>query len=412
MKLAVFTHQFPGPGSTFFARDMRGLIEAGIEVEVFPIYPLDTTLWRHVPDTLNEKILSRSKVHHLTLGQSLRVGKVRHSKKLGHFMRDILPIIGSAARFGVGPFSKTGYAFLKAFAWVQQFPHQFDHILAYWGNYAATCAYTYHRLMGRQIPFSLFVHAGIDLYRTPIFMRQKLLYADNIITCSNFNREFIGNAFPDIWPGISSKIHVHQHGLDLSEFSFEPNSRPACKIIAVGRLARYKGFDFLLRAIHELKNRGLCVDVELVGDGEEAGALKALANTLGISEAVHFRGWLTSREVCSAMKQATILVHPSPYLADGVPNVIKEAMAVGTPVIASNVAGIPELIVHRKGGLLVPPKDVRALSKASELLLLDPIMQQEYSQAAREHAEEHFDMWRNGKHLAQVLCSTKVRKSV
>ena len=90
--------------------------------------------------------------------------------------------------------------------------------------------------------------------------------------------------------------------------------------------------------------RGIDSEIELLGDGEEEGSLKTLANELKISEMVRFKGWVRPEEVQMAMRQATVLVHPSSRLWDGVPNVIKEAMAVGTPVIASSVAGIPEVI--------------------------------------------------------------------
>ena len=70
MRLAVFTNQFPNRVSTFFARDIRGLIESGIDIDVFPLYPLDPALWCYVPEILNETILPRSKCHHLTSQQN------------------------------------------------------------------------------------------------------------------------------------------------------------------------------------------------------------------------------------------------------------------------------------------------------------------------------------------------------
>src|SRR5262245_25268250 len=364
MRLAVFTNQFPGRVSTFFARDMRPLLKAGIELDIFPIYPLDPSLWRYVPDILGENVLPRGKVHHISFSQLLGSAKPWPMGKLSTFLRDTAAVSASAVRFGGEPLAKSGYVFLKAWAWAHRYPHEYDHVLAYWGNYAGTCAYIFHRLINRRIPFSLFLHAGIDLYQNPVYLRKRLLYADNIITCSKFNRQFIHDNLPDIFHLISNKIYLHYHGLDFSEFSYEEDNRLPRRILAVGSLEKYKGFDYLLLAAHELSTRGIDNVVEFIGDGKEADSLKALAKRLKILEKVKFRGWLHPNEVRNAMRRATILIHPSPELGDGVPNVIKEAMALGTPVVATNVAGIPELLDKGRNGVLVPPKDVCALANA------------------------------------------------
>src|SRR5262249_32169848 len=372
------------------------LLRAGIDVEIFPLYPIDTNLWRYVPDILSERVLRRSKIHHVNLSEMVRsVGRVR-LRKIAKFICDTAAINASAARFGVEPLAKTTYVALKTWIWAQQADRQYDHILAYWGNYAATGAYIFRRLTNRKVPLSIFLHAGLDLYENPVYLRQKLLDADKIITCSEFNRQFMHEHFEDIYRLISDKIYVHYHGLDLSEFRFQSDGRPPQKILAIGGLYDYKGFDYLLHAGRELSIRGIDYEIELVGDGTEADSLKALAQKLQISARVNFLGWVDPGRIPSLMRQATIFVHPSSRLADGVPNVIKEAMAVGTPVIASKVAGIPELLNNGEYGMLVPPKDVKALANAIEALLRNEAQRLKYSYGARRCAQEKFDVWRNG----------------
>jgi len=406
VRLAVFNNRFPGFVSTFFARDMRGLLEAGSDVDVFVLHPLEPELWRYVPDILSEKYLPRENVHHTNLAHSLRYAKPWPLARFGVFLKNTTAISAAAAKFGLKPLAKTAYVLLQAWAWAREYPAGSDHILAYWGNYSATCAYVYHRLTAPQIPFSIFLHAGMDLYRSPLYLRQKLLYADNIITCSEFNRHFIREHFPDVFPLIQNKIYIHHHGLDIHELLYEPDGRPARRVIAVGRLEKYKGFNLLLHAAEALKHRGLDIELEFIGDGPQATALKALTQELRMMDRVRFRGWLTFDEVQKAMRQATILVHPSPDLGDGVPNVIKEAMAVGTPVVASSVAGIPEVLGDGRYGVLVPPGDAKALAAALERLLANEAMRRRFADAAREYAETKFDMWRNGKRLLDLLRST------
>jgi glycosyltransferase involved in cell wall biosynthesis len=407
MRLAVFTNQFPGKVTTFFARDMRALLECGIEVDVYPIYPLTRSFWKYVPKILDERALSRNKIHHIGMCRSLASLIRWPDSKLAGLLHDGSSISVSAAKFGVVPLLKSLYVLPKAWAWAHSSSRDYDHVLGYWGNYAATCAYAYHRLIDRPIPFSIFLHAGADLYHRQTFLREKLLYADNIITCNEFNRQFLKHLYPDIFDVIEKKLHIYHHGLDPAEFPFEPDGRPPHKVIAVGRFVKTKGFDILLRAVHQLVRQGSKIELELIGDGVEAGTLKSLTGKLGIRDRVNFRGFLRADEIRAAMRQATILVHPSNGAGDGLPNVIKESIALGTPVIASDLAGIAEGLDRGRCGVLVPPGDVSALATAMEKLLGNPAMCQQFAETARPFAEKKFDLWRNGRDLAKLLNSSK-----
>lgn len=403
MRLAVFTSQFPSRFSTFFARDIRGLLAAGIDVDVFSMYPMDPTLWRYVPHILDEHFLPRDKVHHLGLRDAVRLPTNGTFPRFLVFLRDAAAVSASAARFGVVPVVKSAYVLIKGWAWAQEYSSRYDHILAYWGNYAATCGYVFNRVGGKRVPFSMFLHAGADLYYRQTYMCEKLLDADNIIVVCDFNREFVRKTYPEIFPLISHKMHVYHPGLDFSEFPYVPDGRPLKQLVAVGRFDRTKGFDYLIHAVRELVIRGIDVDLELVGDGDEAAALHRLSRRLGISDRVKFRGWLRSDEVKAVMKQSTILAHPSAVLDDAVPTVIKEAMALGTPVVASALAGIPELLDNGRCGKLVPPRNVPLLADALQVLLEDTVLRSRYAAAARKYAEEKFDLWKNGQGLADLL---------
>ncbi len=407
MRLAVFTSKYPAKVSTFFERDMRGLIEAGIDIDVFPIYPLDESMWDYSLDTLNEQILSRDKIHHLSFAQALKTARPYPVRKVGTYLRDVAVTSSSALRYGVGPLAKTSYVLSKAWAWAQNHGNDYDHVLAYWGNYAATCAYAFHRLLDRPIPFSIWLHAGADLYDTPVYLKQKLLYADQIVTCCAFNRKYLAEHHADIFPSISGKINVCYHGLNFPDFPYQPHKGESQRIIAVGRLSKEKGFCYLLQASERLVKAGTNIELEFVGDGPEVGALKTLAGQLGLADRVRFRGWLKFNEVQKAIGEATILVHPSDGLGDGLPNVIREAMALGTPVIASDIAGIHEALDNGQCGLLVPPRNVEALATAIKDLLTNPEQRQVFANRARKRAEEKFDMWRNGRSLADALRATK-----
>ena len=250
--------------------------------------------------------------------------------------------------------------------------------------------------------------AADEAFRTEVrtFLREKLRYADAIITCCEYNRGYVWRQFALDVREIAPKLHVCHHGLDLTALPFQPDGRPLDRVVGVGRLARHKGFDYLLLAAYLLRSRGIDITVELVGEGPQRPALAALADILGISDRVRLWGWLPFAQTRDIMRGATLLVHPSDGLGDGLPNVVREAMALGTPVVASDVAGIPDALCDGCG-VLVPPRDPAALADAVAALLSDPARRRDIATRARQRAEERYDMARTGPQLVEILSATR-----
>jgi colanic acid/amylovoran biosynthesis glycosyltransferase len=416
MHLAVFTAEFPGRINTFFARDMCALIRAGVEIDIFPIHPLRPQFWSAVPAYLSADVLPRDRVHHIHPLAGFSPSTRSPWRKRLRYLADTATVRASALRFGPEVLIKSEYACLKAWGWAtatatatasaNDANDRYDHVLAYWGNYAATAAYLFHRLLDREVPLSILWHAH-DLYERQAFLRQKLLCADNLLVVCDFNRRFLQTRFPDLFPRIADKIHVHHLGLDVQATAPTFDGRAPHTCLAVGRLDPSKGFDDLLRAAAIVIHRGLNLEVELAGDGEEAKSLRRLAASLGIADRVHFLGWLPYDAVPDAMRRATMLVHPSCGLGDAVPTVIKEAMALGTPVIGSTAVGIPELLDQGRCGLLVPEREPERLADAIALLLRRADLRDDLARSGRAFAERTFDLWRNGQCLADLLRATR-----
>jgi glycosyltransferase involved in cell wall biosynthesis len=412
VRLAVFTNQFPSRPSTFFARDVRALIEAGVSVDIFPTYPLDAALWDAVPELLSERVFPRNRVHHLSIAECLRPPKRAELGRVARATRALAAIDLAALRYGPMPVLKSSYVAVKALGWARRFPAgSFDHVLAYWGNYSASCAYLYHLLTDATVPFSMLVHARMDLYEKPAYLAQKMLYADNVFLVCEYNRDYIRAHFPDAYPRLEKKIRIHHLGLDLRNVSSAPDPRPSGKVVAVGRFERLKGLHCLLDAVAALRAGGRRVEVELIGGGPEEARLRAQAEALGIAPQVTFRGWLNEEGVLEGMRRATVVVHPS-IRPDAMPTVLKEAIAAGTPVIASDLAGIPEILDRGRCGMLVPAGDTASLAAAIGHLLADPALRTRLAVAGRQHAEDRFDMWRNGRLLADRLRATPRRRPV
>lgn len=193
------------------------------------------------------------------------------------------------------------------------------------------------------------------------------------------------------------KIVVIYNGIDTTMFDvrYEPPdtdflglSRPAPLVVVVASLIPYKGHEYFLEAWRRVADRFPSARALLVGDGPERLRLERLAAQIGLGESVRFLG--VRSDVARIVRAAYVLVHPS--LQEGFSNAILEAMAAGKPVVATEVGGNPEAIVHEVTGLIVPPRDASAIAAAVGRLLLDPDLARRLGQEGRRRAREHFDI--------------------
>jgi glycosyltransferase involved in cell wall biosynthesis len=155
---------------------------------------------------------------------------------------------------------------------------------------------------------------------------------------------------------------------------------------AVGRLSAEKGFDLLIRATDQLLRSGTEVALVIVGAGEQEEPLRALISQLGRQDRIQLLGYRADvKELYEAMD-----VFALSSLREGLPNVLLEAMAMEVPVIASRVAGVPQVIQHGHNGLLVEPSCVPSLTEALARLLADSALRVSVRQAARQTIEDHY----------------------
>lgn len=151
---------------------------------------------------------------------------------------------------------------------------------------------------------------------------------------------------------------------------FRPSDQRQRMIIYAGRLHWAKGVDVLIRAFGHLARSHPECRLVLYGSGEEADALRACVPP-GVNGRIEFRGSRPQEEVAHALGQASVSVLPT-VTTEGNPKALLEAMACGTPLVATTVPGITSLIEDGKGGLLVPPGDPAAMASALARLLDDP----------------------------------------
>ena len=158
-------------------------------------------------------------------------------------------------------------------------------------------------------------------------------------------------------------------------------------IAIVGRLAEEKGHRVLLRAMASAARTMPKARLLIAGEGAEEENLQRQAEELGISDHVKFLGFVP--DVRSVLSAADLLVMPS--LSEGLGVAALEAMAMGKPVVASNVGGLPESVLDRETGMIVPAGNAGALAGALAELLRDSERAREMGEAGRERALRLYD---------------------
>jgi glycosyltransferase involved in cell wall biosynthesis len=202
---------------------------------------------------------------------------------------------------------------------------------------------------------------------------------------------------PDHW----RKLHVIRCGLKLTELPPRPPSSAIKRFIGVGRLSPEKGQAGLLDAFASVSRERTDLELVLVGDGPEGERLRSAALALGVADRVRFAGRLGERETLAEIAQADILVLPS--FMEGLPIVLMEAMAMGTAVIASRVAGIPELVEDGRSGLLFTPSNWDELAVCIRRLADDDSLRDALAQGGREAVNAEFDVDRSAHQLAKLF---------
>lgn len=230
-----------------------------------------------------------------------------------------------------------------------------------------------------------------------------------VTTVSERSRAALAAFFPPReWERLAPRVAVIPMGIELPpDTSGGPEPDPN-QVLFLGRLAEKKGVDYLLRALASEPLRSTRATLTVAGDGPLRGELQALASALGILDRVVFAGFVTGEAKAAAMRGAGVVVLPSIVTdagdAEGMPVALLEALAAGKIVVATDASGAPEIARDGVEALLVPQRDVAALSAAlARALALGPAQRSamaasartlgrrfEWSAIARRHASHLF----------------------
>jgi colanic acid/amylovoran biosynthesis glycosyltransferase len=416
-KVAYIVSRFPKLTETFVLYELIAVENEGIEVELYPLWRERTALVHPEATSWVERARFQPALSRRILAAHLRFIFTRGGVYFGTLWTLLRANLGSL-RYLLGALA----TFPKVVFFASEMASRgVTHVHAHFASHPAAAAFVIHRLTG--IPYSFTAH-GSDLHRDRHMLSEKVAEARFVVAISEFNREVIVQECGE--PDADRLIVLHC-GVDTDFFAppqpdsnsdshsdSHPDSHPDSeealpgdpfKILCVGTLHEVKGQSQLIDACRELSERGVDFVCDLLGDGPDRAALARRCESAGISNRVRFLGKASRADVAAAFRRSDVVVAASVPTQngrrEGIPVVLMEAAATAKPVVASRLSGIPELIEDGRQGLLVPPRDVRALADALEELYRDPKERERLGREGRKKVMAEFDLRQSAAELAR-----------
>ena len=390
-RFAYLFERFPSFGQTFCYREVAELDRQDVASPIFSIRnPKDEP-----PQEWDPRIIER--VHYVPEEKEL-LNDVQSASKKRKLTPEIVPALNDWGR-------RTDFLRLYQAVYVGLRLQELGvrHVHAHFAGMAARTAFWIHRFF--PMTFSFTAHAN-DIFAPRHFEigLDKLVDAARVIvTETDYAARFLRERFPQR----ADSVHRIYNGLDLAEFDRADFSSTPPLIIAVGRLIAKKGFAELIRACVLLAERGKLFRCEIIGEGPLENELRAQIAQLNLQNRFVLSGAKPQREVRQHLAAASVFVLPSVLDPEGgmdnLPTVIMEAMATGLPVISTNIAGIPEMVVQNETGFLVQSADPIALAKAIEDVIDDRLLAQRLGEAGHQRAQELFSIEKNVRELCALL---------
>jgi glycosyltransferase involved in cell wall biosynthesis len=394
-RIAYLLHRFPTITDTFIKREIRSLQRAGTVVKVISVWkPLTTET---TPNILAEWstdtyfILPQSA---FSVAWALLATATASPRR---FLR-ALHLALSTSKPGVRGITYQMFYFLEAvLVAVIIRRNSIGHIHNHIGDQSGIVTMIAARLVG--IGYSITFHGW------PVFfdaeysrIKEKVLGTQFTRSISYFCRSqlmmFSGCDEPE-------PFKVVHCGLSTEKYGYRPPREQIRKIFCAARLSPEKGHAILINALRLLLDEGHDLELRLAGDGPSRRQLSTLAKGLGLADRVHFLGYLSEDEVISELQEADLFILPS--FVEGVPVAAMEAMAVGVPVIATNIAGTSELIEDGKTGLLIRPSDPQALVDAVVWMIEHHAFRIRAAELARRKVIDEFDVNKETAKLNRYL---------
>lgn len=389
--VGVLVKRFPKLSETFVLEEVLGLERLGVPLRIYTLAPPSDEISHPAVAQVRAPVLQ---VPASVIDEPLRL-LARHLRLAASSPWRYLQALGRATARGAA-----GWRDFARAGWLagQLREDGVAHLHTHFISTPADVAELVSAMSG--VPFSISAHAK-DIYLSRSDdLNRKLHAARFTVTCTEFNCRALRRIAP------TATVQRMYHGIDAGVFHPARRAVPSLVplILSVGRLVEKKGLDTLIDACRMLRGRGVPFRCEIVGYGEQRDRLAALIGLHGLEDQVQLTGKLSREQVIDRYARAAVYVQPSRVAADGdrdgIPNVLLEAMAMGLPVVATRISGIPEVVKHRHNGLLVGAEDPSAIADAVQQLIETPALAAQLGRNARHTVTRDFD---NDRNLRVVL---------
>ena len=395
--IAYLSGEYPRATDTFIQREVAQLREQGLEVLTCSIRKTDSK--HHVGPEQRAEFAATFQVQ-------------QRAKNPVHLLRAHLSVLGRGPRrwgaaavlaWRIAPPGVLAalwqlFYFLQAAVLADYLRrNNVAHLHNHFANSSCSVAILASKMSG--IPFSFTMHGPAIFYEPKHWRIDEKMAQAKFVSCISHFCRAQGMMFADQkhWP----KLKIVHCGVDPEKYGQTPRTTFGKHIVFVGRLDAIKGVPLLLDAIAALRDRHPDMRVSIVGDGPHRTQLEAQAARLGLGEMAHFLGYRSQDEVAELLTDADMLVLPS--FAEGVPVVLMEAMAARLPVIASQVAGVGELVEDGVSGHLIPAGDTQSLIARMDHLLSDPAVCAKMGATGREKVVADFDIYKEAAWLKALI---------
>ena len=390
-RIGFLLSRYPAVSHTFFLKEVLGLRERGIRIDVASINPPD----RPVEALPAVEAAEAAETFYIKSGGAARLGAgvlataLRYPGVALRGLHAALRLGGLDVRARLFALFYLAEALLVG-RWLRQ--KGLNHLHVHFGGAVATVGMLTAEAWG--IPWSVTLHGPDEFFdQDAFYLRQKIESARFVICISDFCRSQVLRIVPSLSP---ERTEIVRLGVDCERLQPRPGveSQNVVRIACTGRMVSAKGHRILLEAIviamPALATKGIGLECVLIGDGPERAGLEALVQQHGIAGAVHFAGAQAHQATLDAVAQADLFVLAS--FAEGLPVALMEAMALGVPCISTQIAAIPELIHSGENGLLVPASNVLELAEALVSLASDSEYRRRLGEAARCTAERQYSL--------------------
>jgi glycosyltransferase involved in cell wall biosynthesis len=395
LRVGFVVKRYPRYSETFIVREILAHEEAGVAIDIFAL--------RAANDGHFQDLIARvqAPVNYLyfpsegALPEALTSATVLAS----HFWKSLVdasrlvPGLWAALEGVQGEEARHVYQAVELACHVYR--KGIRHLHAPFASDAATIARLGARLAG--ISYSFTARAK-DIFHESVQhedLRRKLRDAAGVVTVSDYHLHYLRQTYGPL----ATHVQRIYNGLDLEEFPYRaPHDRPPV-IVAIGRLVEKKGFADLVEACALLAGRGRQFMCRIIGHGALKDPLRDQVERLGLRGRVELTGPRPQSDIIKEVQGAAVVAAPCVVGKDGdrdgLPNVIQEALALGTPVVTTDVTGIPEVVRDGDTGLQVPQYSPAALAGAIERLLRDRDLRVHLAARGRRLIEAEFDIRRN-----------------